>query len=318
MNRKWLILFLVLMFLAGWRLCDVQSETARARQPALVGFINLEDNRVFSGRIQSAFQKLADNTTDIQVKYYNGFNDAQIQNQSIHELIQHGAKAIILIAADPTDVFPGIQEANDAGIPVISLNTRSFGGTSTYVGVSDYDAGWMQGKYMREHLAVHAKLVYLAGPSNTISAQQRMQGFIDACLLQRADLKIVAAAESPYHQRNKAGDIMAQWLRQGLHPDAVAATNDEIAIGAWKALHEANSAKGVLISGIDASEEACQLIAEGELAQTVQQDAVGEAQGAYDALLQIIHEGNQHPDDIIVPVISITNENVQKIANEDG
>ena len=315
MTKKWLLLFLLLFLLAGLRLCTTQQETTQAKSPALVGFINLEDGRAFSGTIQAAFQKLAADTPDIHVEYYNGADDVQLQNQRIHELVEQDAKAIILMAADSTGVAPGIQEANAAGIPVISLNTRSFGGTSTYVGVLDYDAGWKQGKYMLENLPPNARLAYIAGPSNTLSAQQRMQGFIDACLLKRADLSIVAVGESPYSQRCQAAMLMKQWLRHGIRPTAVAAASDEIAIGALQAMKELGCEQNVMISGINASKEACQLVKEGELAQTIRQDASSEAQGAYDALLKIIRDGNRHPDDIIIPVISVTKENVAEITN---
>ena len=307
MRKKYLLLFLLLAFTAAG--CIFAKSTPAMKEPVLVGFINLSNDHVFSSSVQTAFARLVDKNPDIHVEYLNGGDDPDIQNQHIHNLIGKDAKAIVLMTTDSLRVLPALQEANEAGIPVITLTSRSLGIINTYVGAMDYDAGWKQGKYMLTHLSSGAKIVYLSGPQSIPSAQQRLQGFTDACLLRRNDFQLTAFAEAPYSARTKASEIMEAWLKQGIKPDAVVAASDELAIGAWLTLQDAGYTD-VLISGINATPVACRLVKEGAMAQTVYQSPTEEAQGIYDVLLKLLQDKNLHPHDVIIPFVSVTKENV--------
>ena len=311
MRKSWICLLAVLAVIAaGCLFRSLPAPSAPVREPVLVGFINIADGRIFSGSLQRRFADLAVQNPELQVVYCDGQGKASVQNQRIHDLLDQGAKVIVLMAADPVDVLPGLQEAHAAGVPVITLNIRCYGGASIYVGVEDYDAGWQQGEYMCDHLHPGGTVAYISGPQKILSAQQRLRGFTDACLLRRPDIHLQAFAESAYDSQEQAADIMRSWLRQGLQPDAVVGGNDEIAIGAWKALKEMGHGKGVLISGIDATSEARDLIRAGYMAQSVRQDSADEAQEAYQVLLQILQDQNANPEDVIVPFVSLTRENV--------
>jgi len=310
MNKKWLFL-LLLAIGASLLLTSSPAAAPPIKEPIQIGFINISNQRIFSTSIQSHFQELTKNDLRFQVRYYDGEDDARLQNQYIHELIGQGAKAIVLIAANANAVFPGIQEANEAGVPIITLNVRSFSGSSTYVGPLEYDAGWKQGEFMLSQLSPGAKIIYISGPHDVSSAQQRLQGFLDSCILPRPDLQLAAFGEVPYSDREVANRLMQDWLRQGIIPDAVVAASDEMAIGAFEAIRSAGLQKTILISGINASQEACQLVKEGALAQTIHQDALKEAQGAYSVINHLLQQkSGTPPKDIIVPFTSVTKENV--------
>lgn len=309
MRKKYLFVFFLLVFTAAGCLFVNGTPSQPPEGPALVGFINLSDKHVFSSSVQSAFASLAASNRDIQVEYLNGGDDPDIQNQHIHRLVEKDARAIVLMATDSLRVLPGLQEANEANVPVITLTSRSLGVINTYVGAMDYDAGWKQGKYMLTNLSSGSKIVYISGPQSIPSAQQRLQGFTDACLLRRNDFQLAAFAEAPYSSRSRAAEIMRDWLDQGIKPNAVVAASDELAIGALEVLRDAGYTN-VLISGINATPEACRLVKEGAMAQTVYQSATDEAQGIYDVLLKLLQDKSIHPRDIIIPFVSVTKENV--------
>ena len=309
MRKAYIFLFLILISAAAGCLSMKDPPTETPSSPALVGFINLSDNHVFSGTVQSAFTNLAEQNPAIQVEYLNGGDDPVKQNHYIHRLIDKDARAIILMVTDSSAVQSGLQEASEANIPVIVLTSRSQSGINTYIGAMDYDAGWKQGKYMLTHLSSGAKIVYLSGPQNLSSAQQRMQGFADACLLRRNDFHLVASAAAPYSSRDAAADIMQSWLEQGIIPDAVVAASDELAIGALHTLEQAGCTN-VMISGINATPEACRLVKEGALSQTIYQSPEEEAQGTYDVLMMLLKDKTLHPKDVLIPFVSVTKENV--------
>ena len=72
-----LVLGLGLLLLLGLSLRPIAPQTAAT--PALVGFINLRDGRVFSGGIEKYFRQLADANPQLQVEYFNGQDSAEVQ-----------------------------------------------------------------------------------------------------------------------------------------------------------------------------------------------------------------------------------------------
>ena len=102
---------------------------------------------------------------------------------------------------------------------------------------------------------------------------------------------------------------MTLWLQVFPKIDAVIAGNDNMAMGAFKALKAAGRNQGVLVSGVDAMDYAVAGVASGEIAQTVKQDADKTAE-AIAGLLQAALSGKIPTDDVKVPFTEITKENV--------
>ena len=65
----------------------------------------------------------------------------------------------------------------------------------------------------------------------------------------------------------------------------------------------------ILISGVDGTDEAVQAVADGYMAQTVLQDAPGQAEACLDVLEQL-KAGETPESEVIVPFQSITKDNV--------
>ena len=85
-----------------------------------------------------------------------------------------------------------------------------------------------------------------------------------------------------------------------------------MALGCMESLRGAGvltSAGEVLISGVDGTDDAVKAVAEGYMAQTVLQDAPGQADAVYAAVQKMV-AGESVDSRIIVPFQSITAENV--------
>jgi inositol transport system substrate-binding protein len=76
------------------------------------------------------------------------------------------------------------------------------------------------------------------------------------------------------YQRNQALDLMTNWIITGQKIDAVAANNDEMAIGAILAMQQAGIAPDkVCVGGIDGTPDGLTQMEKGNLDVTVFQDA---------------------------------------------
>lgn len=274
----------------------------------VVGYANMADSDVFPMAVKTAFSRAAEADKNIEVKFSDANLDINKQLDQIDNFIAKKVNVIVVVPTDYQGIVPGVEKANKAGIPIISLNIQSAGGSSTFVGSKNYDAGRLQGEFMKAKLPKNAKVLYLQGTPGMYHSTERLQGFTDACLKERPDVKVVANLSGNY-SRAEGMKITEDWIQRFPQFDAIIAANDQMALGALQALKSANRLKGVLISGIDGTADALAAIEAGEMSQTIFQNAKGQA----DAALQLVvglSNGQPLPKESLVPFESITKENV--------
>lgn len=273
-------------------------------------YANYKDGDGFTDTLRDEFKAQA-SSTGWQVEYLDGKNDGNFQIDQLNEALEKKPSAIVLLPADSASIVPTVQKANEMGIPVVCVNRFPDGGEYSKSYSDDLEAGRMQGEFMAARLPQGAKVVYLKGASGNAAAEGRWEGFKKYCLDKRSDVKLLAFADANWSTAEAMKD-MSLWLDMFPQIDGVICGNDGMAMGAIAALKGAGRLSGVLISGVDATGDALAAIKTGEMAQTVKQDAAGQAKGAF-SLVQQSMQG-QKPDNVLVPYTSITRENVSQFA----
>ena len=243
----------------------------------------------------------------VEVEFVNSNRDANLQVDQLNEAIAQKPMAIILLAVDKEALIPTVEKANEAGIPVIATNRDLNGGKFAMVRSDEKQAGTLQGNYMAKHLPPNAKVVYLMGESTQSSANQRWEGFKEACLDKRSDIELLAKMDANWSEA-EALKYMTIWLQIFPQIDGVICGNDTMALGAMKALKASGRNGGVLISGVDAKSAAVKAVAAGDMAQTVKQDAARTAE-SISALLQEVIAGKVPLEEVKVPFVEITRDN---------
>jgi ABC-type sugar transport system substrate-binding protein len=89
----------------------------------------------------------------------------------------------------------------------------------------------------------------------------------------------------------------------------VIAQNDEMALGALKAIESAGKQNQIAVIGIDAIPDALKAVTDGKLVGTVFQDARGQGSLAVDLAVQLV-EGKPVKHDNYIPFQLVTKENV--------
>ncbi len=262
---------------------------------------------MFTGKIyEGIVSKVGSQGGEVELLNANG--DANLQVDQMNEAIAQKPAAIVLLAVDGYALIPSVEKANEAGIPVIATSRDLNGGVFAKVRSDEQQAGKLQGDYMASHLPPNAKIVYLMGQGNQSSAQQRWQGFKEACLDRRSDIQLLAKTDAGWSEA-EALKCMTLWLQTFPQIDGVIAANDTMALGALRAIRAAGRSGTILVSGVDAKDAAVKAVAAGEMAQTVKQDADKTVE-AIGGLLQSALAGNVPKDDIRIPFKEITIDNV--------
>ncbi len=285
-------------------------QVASAGETFLIGYATSADTDVYVQRLKEAFKSLSDQDPTLEVIFTDAGHDNNRQLDQIDNFIIQGVNAIVVVPVDYAGVTVGVEKANDAGIPVISLCIEAEGGETTFVGSANREAGELQGAFIRENLKPNGKVLHLGGYPGYYHTIQRREGFQAEALDKRPDIELLAEQPGNY-DRDKGMQVMEDWMQSFPVIDAVIAANDQMALGAIEAMKAAGRIDGVLVCGIDGVEEAVDAIAEGTMSFTVLQNAEAQAETCYKTLKEIL-SGKPAPERVIVPFEPITKDNFAK------
>ena len=239
--------------------------------------------------------------------------NANLQLDQVNKMVDDKAAAIVVIAQNGDSIVPAVKRANEAGIPVIATNRDINGGVFTNVVNNERQAGELQADYMAAHLPQNAKVVYIKGDMTISAAVNRYEGFKEAIKAKRPDVEIIASNSTGDWSEAQGIRELSLWL--GMYPqiDGVAAANDNMAMGAIKAMKAAGRFnESVIVCGVDSIDDALASIAAGELKMTVKQDADKIVETIMGLLQQIKQGQSPEKGDVLVPMIAITKDNLSQ------
>lgn len=193
-------------------------------------------------------------------------NDPAKELANVEDLVVKGVDVILINPTDSDAVARAVMAANESKIPVITLDRGANGGNVvTHIASDNVAGGKMAGEFIVEKIGKDGKVVELQGIPGTTAARDRGKGFNEAA----ANKIIVVAQQSADFDRTKGLNVMENILQAVPEINAVFAHNDEMALGALKAIE--GSGRDILVVGFDATDDAVKAVEAGTLAATVAQ-----------------------------------------------
>ncbi|MBU6221426.1 MAG: substrate-binding domain-containing protein [Planctomycetes bacterium] len=197
--------------------------------------------------------------------------DVARQGNQIKDFLVGKVAAIVLSPCDSKSIVPVIREANDAGIPVFTVDIpcdEPGVSIATQVATDNFGGGREAGQAMIEMLGAAGGKVAVLHFKQAESCQLRVNGFRKVIDGHNAGggpkIEIVTELES-----NGAKDGGAKAMEDALQafPDlrGVFAINDPAALGARAALEKAGKADQIGIIGFDGQPEGKQAIRDGKI-----------------------------------------------------
>ena len=260
--------------------------------------------------------------SNIKVDSYGAEESAETQVQIMTDCINQGYNAIILQCSDGTALAPSVKQAEEAGIPVITVNLDCASDTihSALVMAVDYDAGRMAADKMAEQMGEAGDIAIIQGVPGLERTDNLEKGFRDT-IANYPNIKIVDAQSASF-QKDTAMTVMNSFLQS--YPDlkGVFAINDAMAEGAALAAQSANKKGQICIWGADGEKDALAMIESGDMAGTIYTNSWDE--GSTAAKIALLMIGSEYdytcltatPKVIMEPIV-VTAETVGNIAPED-
>ena len=306
-----MILIPLLILLAAVEMLFLSSDDisrAQVEKQHVFGATYMTMNNPYYKVVDSQIRAILEENGDVLLTR-DGTMNQQRQNEEIKELIESGAEVIFITCVDWDQVEEGIRYANEAGVPVIAIDTEVK--NSDLVTCSVVSNNYHAGVLCAEHLLANrtGADILLLEHITAISGRQRIKGFTDT-LASHPEFRIVGSGESDGQIEN-AMPVMAELLREHPEADVVMALNDPTAFGAMAAIEGAGLSGEILVYSVDGSPEAKTMVAEQMMTATCAQFPGRLASEATRAAYEILN-GNEVEKEIIIPVELITEENVDR------
>ncbi|MDE3995449.1 ribose ABC transporter substrate-binding protein RbsB [Glaesserella parasuis] len=201
-------------------------------------------------------------------------NDPAKELSNVEDVTVRGAKVLLINPTDSEAVGTAVAVANKKNIPVITLDRgANKGNVVSHIASDNVAGGKMAGDFIAEKVGKNAKVIQLEGIAGTSAARERGEGFKQAVEANQFEL---LASQPADFDRTKGLNVMENLLASHGSAKAVFAQNDEMALGALRAIKA--SGKNILVVGFDGTDDAVKAVNGGQLAATIAQqpDKIGE------------------------------------------
>lgn len=309
-----------------FREIEVEQAPSETEDLIVVGFSQLGSESGW----RTAHTLSIQNALTKDAGYFLIFNNArQIQENQIKAIRSFISQRVDYIVFAPV-IEDGwdtvLQEAKDAGIPVILIDRMAAVGDdslyTTWIGTDAWEEGEKAGRWLEQYLrrkkrqSEDINIVVLQGTMGSTAEIGRTKGFEEIAsyhdnwhILQSTTGDFTAA---------KGKEVMQEMLRSYPDIDVLVSQNDDMTMGAIEAMQEAGVSFGeygkVKVISFDAIHDALEMVNEGMINVDIECNPV---QGAYiDEIIQKLENGEQVEKSYVVEENIFTKDNVAEFLDD--
>jgi fructose transport system substrate-binding protein len=257
----------------------------------------------------------------------DGDNEGQVT--ALENMVNAGAKGILITPSDSKAIVPAIQRARKQGVLVIALDTATEPQTAVdaLFATNNFDAGLLVGQWaqaaMRGRTPVIATLDLQ--PGITVGAQ-RHNGFLQGMGLTRADpnssrlmtAPAVVCTQDTHGDQAEGQAAMENCLSKNPAINLVYTINEPAAFGAFTAIKAAGKEKQILVVSVDGGCRGVQGVADGRIAATSQQYPLKMATMGVAAAVTFIKTGKKPTGYTDTGVTLITDKAQAGVTSQDN
>ena len=274
------------------------TEAAPADKVITVGFAQVGHESDWRTANTKNYQEVFSEANGYDLVFVDCDNDNAVQIEAVRTSIQQGVDYIILAPIQSAGWDSVLQEAKDAGIPVIVADRQVDADASMYdafIGTDCYVEGELAGNWLAEYLnGAEANILVIEGTIGSSAAIGRTDGF-NAVAAQHPEWKILDSQSGDFTQTG-GQEVMESFIKSyNGQFNVVVCQNDNEAYGAMDAMDAAGITYGiggdVIIISYDATHDGLKYTLEGKIHCNVECNPI---QAAYvEQIIQQMEAGEE-------------------------
>ena len=255
-GRTWAAIVLLGALAVGTTAC---REPGSGRSRKLIGVSLLTQTHAFYKDLEQAMrQEAAAKNFDLTVTACE--MDPVKQASQLEDFIAQKVDAILVAPCDSNAIVPHLRGAEDAKIPVFTVDIAARGGkVVSHIASDNTGGGRLAARTLADLLVGKGDVIIIDHPE-VASVQDRTRGFDDE-IAKFPGIHVVGRP-SASGQRAKAMAVMEDMLQAHKNLKGIFAINDDSALGALSVLNAAKRTD-IVIVGFDATSEAQETIRHG-------------------------------------------------------
>jgi fructose transport system substrate-binding protein len=288
------------------------APTAAAAAPAaasggqpIVGLITKTETNPFFVKMKEGATAKA---TELGMKLMSGAGakdgDNEGQVTALENMVNAGAKGILITPSDTKAIVPSLDKARKAGVLVIALDTATDPQTATdaLFATNNFKAGLLIGQWAKAAMAGKTPKIATLDlqPGITVGAQ-RHNGFLTGFGLAKSDenttdlatAKEVVCSQDTHGDQTEGQTAMENCLSKNPDINLVYTINEPAAFGAYTAIKNAGKEKDITVVSVDGGCHGVGGVVSGQIAATSQQYPLVMASKGVEAVSNFVKTGQK-------------------------
>jgi inositol transport system substrate-binding protein len=287
--------------------CNQSSDKESGSDKLVIGATMLSMQNEFIVNVSDAMEAKA-KEMGVELITVDAERSALKQVEQVESFISQGVDAIIMNPCEVEASSPAVKLALDAKIPIINVNSETSAKPTAFVGSDDAESARIAMKYIVEKLGGKGNVLMMHGFMGQ-AAQIRRDSGAKEILKANPGLKLLAEQTGEW-DRAKGMSLAENWIQSyGDKINAIFAQNDEMGMGAVKALEAAGLKGKVLVVSVDAIPDALHAVKKGTLDATVFQNAKEQGGKAIETAVKAAKK-EAFDKEVLIPFQLVTKENV--------
>jgi fructose transport system substrate-binding protein len=249
-----------------------------------VGLITKTETNPFFVKMKEGAQAKA---TELGIKLLTGAGakdgDNAGQVTALENMVNAGAKGVLITPSDTKAIVPSIQKARDKGVVVIALDTATDpqSAVDALFATNNFNAGLLIGQWAKADMAGKTPVIATLDlqPGITVGAQRHngfLQGYglvsnIDPTSTDLAANAAVVCSLDTHGDQTEGQTAMENCLTKNPNINLVYTINEPAAFGAYTAIKAAGKQDSITIVSVDGGCQGVQGVVDGKIAATSQQ-----------------------------------------------
>ena len=274
--KKLIAMLLALAMVLALAACGAKEEPAAAAPAAdgdliTVGFAQVGHESDWRMANTADYQKVFSKENGYDLMFVDCDNDNAVQIEAVRTSIQQDVDYIVLAPIQSAGWESVLQEAKDAGIPVIVADRQVDADASMYdafIGTDTHVEGVAAGNWLAEYLnGEPAKILEIYGTIGASAAIGRAEGFREVAA-NHPEWEIIDSQSGDFTQTG-GQEVMESFIKSYSDFNVLYCHNDNEAYGAMDAMDAAGITYGiggdVIIISFDATHDGLQYTLDGKI-----------------------------------------------------
>ena len=250
---------------------DAEEAPAASGDVISVGFAQVGHESDWRAANTQNYQDTFSAANGYELAFVDADNDNAVQLEAVRGFIQQEVDYICIAPIEPAGWDTVLQEAQDAGIPVLIVDRSVDADPSLYetqIGCDMIAEGEMAGNWLAEYLdGAEAKILSIEGSVGASATLGRTEGF-NNIVAQHSEWEVLDSQSGDFTQAG-GQEVMESYIKSYSDFNVVVCQNDNEAYGAMDAMDAAGITYGVdgdvIIISYDATHDGLQYTLDGKI-----------------------------------------------------